>query len=92
MAISNGKAPRDSIKFMQVIDRTVYRQLEREGKARGITVQELYRAVIVPHWLHDTEDIQLFDKRNLKALVRHHVAQKKTFRTLAKTGVFKRSR
>jgi len=38
-------------KFLQSIDDTVYKKLEGEAKKRGISVQELIRAVIVPEWL-----------------------------------------
>jgi hypothetical protein len=82
MAVSNGKT--DTIKFMQVFSRSVYRQLEREAHKRGIGVQELCRAVIVPTWLWDRVDNNLLDARNLKALVDYHIEQERTYRKLAK--------
>jgi hypothetical protein len=37
-------------KFMQTFNDSIYRELEKEAKRRGISVQELIRAVIVPEW------------------------------------------
>lgn len=37
-------------KFIQSLDNQVYTQLEKLAKERGITVQTLIRAVIVPEW------------------------------------------
>jgi hypothetical protein len=36
---------------MQSLHQGVYEQLERMAKERGITVQELVRAVVVPEWM-----------------------------------------
>jgi hypothetical protein len=38
-------------KFMQSLDPQVYAELRRIAKDRGITMQELIRAVIVPDWM-----------------------------------------
>ena len=38
-------------KFMQTLDDLIYRDLEKLAKKRGITIQELIRAVIVPEWV-----------------------------------------
>ena len=38
-------------KFLQSIDDPIYSKLEKKAKERGISVQELIRAVIVPDWL-----------------------------------------
>ena len=38
-------------KFLQSIDDKVYGKLEKVAEKRGITVQELIRAVIIPDWL-----------------------------------------
>lgn len=37
-------------KFIQSLDNQVYAELEKLAKERGITVQTLIRAVIVPEW------------------------------------------
>ncbi len=39
-------------KFMQTLDDTIYRELVKIAKKRGITIQELIRAVIVPEWVN----------------------------------------
>ena len=39
-------------KFMQTLDDLIYRELEKIAKRRGITIQELIRAVIVPEWIN----------------------------------------
>ena len=38
-------------KFMQSLNQNVYEQLDRLAKERGISVQELVRAVVVPEWM-----------------------------------------
>jgi len=38
-------------KFMQTLDQTVYDKLQKIARERGITIQELIRAVIIPEWL-----------------------------------------
>ncbi|OLB47289.1 hypothetical protein AUH73_03755 [archaeon 13_1_40CM_4_53_4] len=40
-----------NIKFMQTVERDVYRKLRDIAKERGVTVQELLRAVILPDWM-----------------------------------------
>lgn len=37
---------------MQTLDEIIYRELEKTAKKRGITIQELIRAVIVPEWIN----------------------------------------
>lgn len=38
-------------KFMQSLDEKVFKELEEMANGRGITIQELIRAVIIPEWL-----------------------------------------
>ncbi len=38
-------------KYMQTLDSHVYSELKRLAKERGVSVQELVRAVIVPDWM-----------------------------------------
>ena len=38
-------------KFMQSLSADVYRQLAGIADERGITIQELIRAIIVPEWM-----------------------------------------
>jgi len=42
-------------KFMQSLDPQVYAELRKIAKERGITMQELIRAVIVPDWMGKDE-------------------------------------
>ncbi len=37
-------------KFMQMVDPLVYVELEAIARERGISVQELIRAIIIPEW------------------------------------------
>jgi predicted DNA-binding ribbon-helix-helix protein len=41
-------------KFMQTLDEEIYNKLQEIANNRGITIQELIRAVIIPDWLKDT--------------------------------------
>lgn len=38
-------------KFLQSLDDGVYKQLDKLAKKRGVNVQELLRAVVIPEWL-----------------------------------------
>jgi predicted HicB family RNase H-like nuclease len=40
-------------KFMQSMDDEIHRRLSEIAKARGISIQELIRCVIVPDWLRE---------------------------------------
>ena len=53
-------------KFMQSLDPQIYAQLRKMAKDRGITMQELIRAVIVPDWMKKTSGSQ---KSNAKVPV-----------------------
>ncbi|MBO0888265.1 hypothetical protein J2P12_04110, partial [Candidatus Bathyarchaeota archaeon] len=37
-------------KFMQTMEQELYQELQRLAKERGITLQELLRAIIIPEW------------------------------------------
>jgi predicted DNA-binding ribbon-helix-helix protein len=43
-------------KFMQTLDDDIFKKLNEIANNRGITVQELIRAVIVPEWLNKKRD------------------------------------
>ncbi len=43
-------------KFMQTLEDHDYRELERFAKGRGITVQELIRAVVIPEWTEEIDN------------------------------------
>jgi hypothetical protein len=53
-------------KFMQTLDDLIYRELEKIAKRRGITIQELIRAVIVPEWINGLNGIQGKDSTSNK--------------------------
>ena len=50
-------------KFMQVLDESVIKRLDRIAKAKGISKQQLIRAVIVPEWEAFIMTRQSFKKR-----------------------------
>jgi predicted DNA-binding ribbon-helix-helix protein len=45
--MSEGRMPR----FLQTLDQSVFDRLNDMAKERGVSIQELIRAVIVPEWL-----------------------------------------
>jgi len=54
-------------KFMQTLDDLIYRELEKIAKRRGITIQELIRAVIVPEWINGLNGVQGKDSPSNKS-------------------------
>jgi hypothetical protein len=50
-----GSVEKMPTKFMQSLDPQVYAELRKIAKERGITMQELIRAVIVPDWMRKDE-------------------------------------
>jgi len=42
-------------KFMQTLNESVYEELEKTARKKGITLQELLRAVIIPEWVQKQE-------------------------------------
>jgi predicted DNA-binding ribbon-helix-helix protein len=43
-------------KFMQTLDDDIFQRLNAIANSRGITIQELIRAVIVPEWLKEKKE------------------------------------
>jgi predicted DNA-binding ribbon-helix-helix protein len=43
-------------KILQTINESIYAKLEKIAKRKGITVQELIRAVIIPNWLEEQKE------------------------------------
>ena len=43
-----------NVKFMQTVDRSIYSEVKIVAQSRGVTVQELLRAVIIPDWMKDS--------------------------------------
>lgn len=56
-----------SVKFMQVLDKTIFLRLKELARARGVTVQELIRVLIVPDWMRRT------DQDVMRGIDRRHV-------------------
>jgi hypothetical protein len=42
-----------NVKYMQTLEAKVFSELRRLAKERGVNVQELVRAVIIPDWMRD---------------------------------------
>jgi len=55
---------------MQSLDPEIYAQLRKMAKERGITMQELIRAVIVPDWMRKAGASTSTSGRGLKKSVR----------------------
>jgi len=43
-------------KFMQTLDNEIFNKLTEIAKEKGISVQELIRAVIIPEWLKEKKE------------------------------------
>jgi sRNA-binding carbon storage regulator CsrA len=54
LQISEVKKGVNMPKFMQTLDEEIYNKLQEIANSRGITIQELIRAVIIPDWLKET--------------------------------------
>lgn len=44
-------------KFMVALDEKVFGELDRRAKNRNISVQELLRAIVLPEWIREGEEI-----------------------------------
>ena len=47
-----------NVKFMQTVDTGVYSELKTLARDRGVNVQELLRAVIIPDWMKSIDGNQ----------------------------------
>ena len=65
-------------KFMQSLDPQVYAELRRIAKDRGITMQELIRAVIVPDWMRKDDSPNQSPRRSR---TQHEAVKKARTRT-----------
>ena len=55
---------KESVKFMQVLDRGIFFKLKDLAKSRGVTVQELIRVLVIPDWMRRSqEEIKRTEKR-----------------------------
>jgi hypothetical protein len=60
-----------SVKFMQVLDRSIFLRLKDVARNRGVTVQELIRVLVIPEWMHQFED----ESKREETLRRHKRAR-----------------
>ncbi len=47
---------KESVKFMQVLDRGIFLKLKQLAKSRGVTVQELIRVLVIPDWMRKSQE------------------------------------
>jgi len=47
---------KESVKFMQVLDRGIFLKLKQLAKNRGVTVQELIRVLVIPDWMRKSQE------------------------------------
>jgi len=53
-------------KFIQTLDDDVYLEISRHAQNRGVSVQEFFRAVVVPDWhAHRLEQSRILQSLNL---------------------------
>jgi hypothetical protein len=58
---------KESVKFMQVLDRGIFLKLKDLAKSRGVTVQELIRVLVIPDWMRKSQE----DTRRIEDRRRH---------------------
>jgi len=55
---------KESVKFMQVLDRGIFLKLKDMARNRGVTVQELIRVLVIPDWMRRSqEELRRTDER-----------------------------
>ena len=62
---------KQSVKFMQVLDRGIFLRLKHLSRKRGVTVQELIRVLVIPDWMRRFEE----ESNRLELLRRHRRAR-----------------
>ena len=62
---------KQSVKFMQVLDRGIFLRLKDLSRRRGVTVQELIRVLVIPDWMRRFEE----DSNRMESLRRHRRAR-----------------
>jgi hypothetical protein len=83
-AASAGRQPVGR-KFMQTLDDHIHQELTRFAQERGVTVQGLIRAVIVPEWVNSQERrVSIFS--NPQPVVVNPLPELKTRTVHAETG------
>jgi hypothetical protein len=58
---------KESVKFMQVLDRSIFLRLKDLSRNRGVTVQELIRVLVIPDWMRRFEE----ESKRVDSLRRH---------------------
>lgn len=58
---------KESVKFMQVLDRGIFFKLKDLAKSRGVTVQELIRVLVIPDWMRKSQE----ESRRIEVRRRH---------------------
>src|SRR5207247_8798860 len=61
---------KESVKFMQVLDRRIFFKLKDMARNRGVTVQELIRVLVIPDWMRKSleENRRTEDRRRHRRL------------------------
>jgi hypothetical protein len=72
---------KESVKFMQVLDRGIFLRLKDLSKRRGVTVQELIRVLVIPEWMKKFEE----ESTHVDSLRRQRRARAVRARTTAPT-------
>jgi hypothetical protein len=54
--LSGMRDGKESVKFMQVLDRGIFLKLKGLAKSRGVTVQELIRVLVIPDWMRKSQE------------------------------------
>ncbi len=62
---------KESVKFMQVLDKSIFLRLKDFSKNRGVTVQELIRVLVIPEWMRQFEE----ESKRAESLKRHKRAR-----------------
>ena len=65
---------KESVKFMQVLDRSIFLRLKDFSKSRGVTVQELIRVLVIPDWMKRFEE----ESKRVESIRRHRRARART--------------
>ena len=73
-------------KFMQTLDQAVYDKLQKISRERGITIQELIRAVIMPEWLKQKGTVNTAGDVDLEE-TRYHEDRSDVWRTARELGL-----
>jgi hypothetical protein len=65
-------------KFMAALSDEMFQVLLREAKSRGISVQELLRAIIIPDWIKGRRTSNLLTNSQITRVPRAYVPSRNT--------------